>query len=308
MRIVGLSGGRRSGNNELMLKTALAAAKQVCGAELEIIRLQDLKLRDCIGCETCMRGLTTGGDGLCVVRDDDMPWFSAAVKEADALILATPIYDLIPTGTVVTLLNRVLGIGKEYQTYCRTHPKIGAAMALGGSDWVNLTEPLMDLTVRNLSKGSVIVDKFVVGHNPAPSMVVLDEAVLERAALLGRRVGEALMDREHAGFAGDSGVCPACHCNLLEPRGGARVGCPYCDAEGTAVIRDGSLVVEWDADKVRDNRFGPAGDAHHRADIPASHKKAGENRERIRQRVQELEDFDGVFVQPPKRDPSTTKE
>lgn len=108
MRIVGLSGGRRSGNNELMLKTALAAAKQVCGAELEIIRLQDLKLRDCIGCETCMRGLTTGGDGLCVVRDDDMPWFSAAVKEADALILATPIYDLIPTGTVVTLLNRVL--------------------------------------------------------------------------------------------------------------------------------------------------------------------------------------------------------
>lgn len=52
MRIVGLSGGRRSGNNELMLKTALAAAKQVCGAELEIIRLQDLKLRDCIGCET----------------------------------------------------------------------------------------------------------------------------------------------------------------------------------------------------------------------------------------------------------------
>ena len=215
MRIVGLSGGRRSGNNELMLKTALAAAKQVCGAELEIIRLQDLKLRDCIGCETCMRGLTTGGDGLCVVRDDDMPWFSAAVKEADALILATPIYDLIPTGTVVTLLNRVLGIGKEYQTYCRTHPKIGAAMALGGSDWINLTEPLMDLTVRNLSKGSVIVDKFVVGHNPAPSMVVLDEAVLERAALLGRRVGEALMDREHAGFAGDSGVCPSCHCNLL---------------------------------------------------------------------------------------------
>ncbi|MFR8331855.1 MAG: hypothetical protein ACLU9S_05405 [Oscillospiraceae bacterium] len=210
-----------------------------------------------------------------------------------------PIYDLIPTGTVVTLLNRVLGIGKEYQTYCRTHPKIGAAMALGGSDWINLTEPLMDLTVRNLSKGSVIVDKFVVGHNPAPSMVVLDEAVLERAALLGRRVGEALMDREHAGFAGDSGVCPACHCNLLEPRGGARVGCPYRDAEGTAVIRDGSLVVGVDADKVRDNRFGPAGDAHHRADIAASHKKAGENRERIRQRVQELEDFDGVFVQPP---------
>ena len=300
MRIIGLSCGRRNGNNELLLKTALTAAKETCGAQLEIIRLQELKLNDCIGCETCMRGLTTGGDGLCVIKNDDMGWFSAAVKEADAIVLATPIYDLIPTGTVITLLNRVLGIGKEYQTYCRSHPKIGAAMALGGSDWINLADPLMDLTVCNLSKGCTIVDKFVVGHNPAPSMVVLDEDVMDRAALLGRRVGEALLDREHAAFAGDSGVCPACRCNLLEPRGGARVGCPFCNAWGTVSVRDGELVVDWDADSLRDNRFGPAGDVHHRADIAASHKKAALNRDVIAERVKQLEQFDGTFVKPPR--------
>ena len=134
MRIVGLSCGRKNGNNELLLKRAMTEARRLSGAELEIVRLQELTIRDCVGCETCMRGLTTGGDGLCVIRDDDMGWLADTIKQADALLLATPIYDLIPTGTVVTLLNRVLGIGKEYQTYCRTHPKVGAAIALGGSD------------------------------------------------------------------------------------------------------------------------------------------------------------------------------
>lgn len=299
MRIIGLSCGRRNGNNELLLKHAMTQARAVSGAELEIIRLQDLELKDCIGCETCMRGLTIGGDGLCVVRDDDMGWLADRVKEADALILATPIYDLIPTGTVITLLNRVLGIGKEYQAYCRAHPKVGAAIALGGSDWINLAEPLMDLAVRNLSKGCIIVDKMVVGHNPAPAMVVLDDAAVERAQTLGRRVGSALLDREHAAFAGDPGICPGCHCSLLEPRGGDRVGCPFCDAEGTVEVTAGQLVIHWDEQSVKDNRFGPAGDVHHRADIAASHKKAHEHQALIRQRVSELEQFDGTFVKPP---------
>lgn len=299
MRIVGLSCGRKNGNNELLLKRAMTEARRLSGAELEIIRLQELTIRDCVGCETCMRGLTTGGDGLCVIRDDDMGWLTDTIKEADALILATPIYDLIPTGTVVTLLNRVLGIGKEYQAYCRAHPKVGAAIALGGSDWINLAEPLMDLTVRNLSKGCTIVDKMVVGHNPAPSMVVLDDDVMERAARLGRSVGSALLEREQAAYTGAPGACPACHCSLLEPRGGARVGCPFCDAEGTAEVVNGELIIHWDAQSVRDNRFGPAGDIHHRADIAASHKKAHENQPLIRQRVEELNQFDGRFLKPP---------
>lgn len=302
MRIVGLSCGRRNGNNELLLKRAMTQARIVSGADLEIIRLQELNLKDCIGCETCMRGLTTGGDGLCVVKDDDMGWLANTVKEADALILATPIYDLIPTGTVVTLLNRVLGIGKEYQAYCRAHPKIGAAIALGGSDWINLADPLMDLAVRNLSKGCIIVDKMVVGHNPAPSMVVLDDTAMERADLLGRRVGSALLDPQRAVFSGDAGICPGCHCNLLEPRGGDRVGCPFCDAEGTVQVQDGQMVIHWDEASVENNRFGPAGDIHHRADIATSHKKAHENQALIRQRVNALEQFDGKFIKPPAKE------
>ena len=87
MRIVGLSCGRKNGNNELLLKRAMTEAKRLSGAELEIVRLQELTIRDCVGCETCMRGLTTGGDGLCVIRDDDMGWLADTIKDADALLL-----------------------------------------------------------------------------------------------------------------------------------------------------------------------------------------------------------------------------
>ena len=48
MRIVGLSCDRKNGNNELLLKRAMTEAKRLSGAELEIVRLQELTIRDCV--------------------------------------------------------------------------------------------------------------------------------------------------------------------------------------------------------------------------------------------------------------------
>ena len=265
------------------------------------MRVHDLNLKNCVGCETCMRGLTTGGDGRCVFQDDDMGWLTQRIGQADGLIVTSPIYDLIPTGTMVNLVNRALGIGKEFQLSCRANPKVGAVISLGGSDWINLSEPIIDLTLCNLSKSAVVVDRLIVGHNPAPSMVVLDDAVMERARRLGRNVGEALLKRAAGapfGFVGDGGVCPVCHCNLLEMRGGSRVACPYCDARGTLAAVDGQVQVVWDADSLEKNRFTVYGETEHRKDIGLGHKKAAEHRDLIHARMAALEDFGGVFIRP----------
>ena len=96
LKLIGISAGRAKGNNEMLLRTALKSAKECCGAEVEMIRLHDLKIKDCIGCETCMRGLTTGGDGKCILRDDDFAWLSEAVKDADGLVLPQVVDCLIP--------------------------------------------------------------------------------------------------------------------------------------------------------------------------------------------------------------------
>lgn len=298
MKLVAISGGRRNGNNEMLLRAALQSVKEACGCEIRMIRIHDLNIKDCTGCETCMRGLTTGGDGLCVIGDDDLGWLKEAARDADGLIVAAPVYDLIPSGTMITLLNRVLGIGKEYQAHCRETPKIGAVISLGGSDWVNLSEPLVDLTLTNFSKGAIVVDRLIVGNNPAPSMVVLDDDVMARARLLGKRVAEGMLNSENAKFCGDSGVCPGCHCNLLEPRGGLNVGCPYCNSQGEIAVENGALRVHWDAKSVAENRFTYAGMVEHRTHIGQNHKKAAENRDEIQRRKALLEDFGGEILKP----------
>lgn len=301
MKILAISGGRAKGNNELLLRAALNAAREVCSAQVELVRLHDLNLKRCVGCETCMRGLTTGGDGKCVIRDDDMDWLTRRIGGADALLIASPVYDLIPTGSMINLVNRALGIGRQFQQDCRANPKVGAVIALGGSDWINLAEPIADLTLCNLSKSAVVVDRLIVGHNPAPAMVVLDDAVMERARLLGRRVAQALLKREAGqpfGYEGDAGVCPVCHCKLLELRGGDQVSCPYCDARGSLAAINSQIRVEWDPDSMEKNRFTVYGETEHRKDIGQGHRRAGENQALIQERARALDEFGGAVIRP----------
>ena len=50
MKVLGLSCGRRMGNSEVLLREALAETENR-GADIEIIRLGDLAVKPCTGCE-----------------------------------------------------------------------------------------------------------------------------------------------------------------------------------------------------------------------------------------------------------------
>ena len=301
MKILAISGGRAKGNNEMLLRAALKAAKEICNADIEVVRVHDLNLKLCSGCESCMRGLTTGGTGECVIKDDDLGWLKSKIATADGFIVTTPIYDLLPSASVINIVNRALGVGKEFQLACRANPKVGAVIALGGSDWINLTEPAIDLTLCNLSKSAVVVDRLIVGHNPAPSMVLADDEVMERARLLGRRVANALLKREKGetfGYEGEAGACPVCHIKLIEMNPDGSIKCPYCDAKGKFEVSDGKVQIVWDPESMEKHRFTVWGETEHRKDIAAGHKKAAMNKELINERKAELEDFGGVIIKP----------
>ncbi|CUN23187.1 NAD(P)H-dependent oxidoreductase [Eubacterium ramulus] len=275
MKTLLLSAGRKNGNNEILGKQALMQIQKKCGSEIQIIRLQDLHIEQCIGCESCMRSLVSGGDGKCIMKDkDDMAWLLEQVKDVDAIILSAPIYDLIPSGNMITLLNRVLGVGLEYRNMCKQQKKVGAVIAVGGSDWIDLTEPLITLSLINLCKGSIVVDRLIVGGNTAPSMVLLDDELMERAALLGDRVADALTDKKERFYKGEKGVCPSCHCNLLIPTGKNNVSCAFCAAKGKILSVSEELKIEWDQESIDHNRFTEAGEMQHQEDIRTANKKA----------------------------------
>ena len=115
---------------------------------------------------------------------------------------------------------------------CRAQKKVCAAIAVGGSDWIDFTEPVMNLVLTNLSKDAIVIDRLVIGGYTAPAMVLLDDDLLSRAAQLGSNMVNALLNKQNAQYQGPKGVCPGCHCNVIVPQNGLDVTCAFCKSRG----------------------------------------------------------------------------
>jgi len=91
MKIVAVLGSPRpQGNSAGLARQFLAAAREQ-GAEVQEYQLNQMTFRGCQGCLTCKTKSDT-----CVLEDDVAPVL-AAIKEAQVLVLASPVYygDLI---------------------------------------------------------------------------------------------------------------------------------------------------------------------------------------------------------------------
>ncbi len=85
MYVLGINGSPRiGGNTDILLDKALEGAKSK-GARTEKVILNTLKFSACQECED------VGDDGTCII-EDDMQTLYRKIEEADAIILASPIF------------------------------------------------------------------------------------------------------------------------------------------------------------------------------------------------------------------------
>jgi multimeric flavodoxin WrbA len=91
MKVMAFNGSprKKKWNTVTLLNSALQGA-QSTGAETELVQLYDLKFSGCISCFSCKR-LSRKKDGVCSVQDDLTPVLDR-VKQADALIIGSPVY------------------------------------------------------------------------------------------------------------------------------------------------------------------------------------------------------------------------
>ena len=89
--VLGLAGSpRRGGNSAILVDEALAGAREA-GASTEKVVLEGLAIRPCQNCDGCLH------TGVCII-DDDMQDIHHRLKEADRLVLSTPVFFLgLPT-------------------------------------------------------------------------------------------------------------------------------------------------------------------------------------------------------------------
>jgi len=100
MKITAVLGSpRKKGNSETLAEAFLEEAERL-GAKVERFRLSALTYQGCTACQACK---TTSEQ--CVLKDDLSPVLDALI-EADAFLLATPVYFLDMPSQVKALIDR----------------------------------------------------------------------------------------------------------------------------------------------------------------------------------------------------------
>lgn len=85
MKVIAFNGSpREEGNTEILLNEALKVIKEG-GHDVRVFRLNDMNIRPCQDCGGC------DATGVCVLSDD-MDAIYQAIREADRIILASPIF------------------------------------------------------------------------------------------------------------------------------------------------------------------------------------------------------------------------
>ncbi|HEX9999713.1 MAG TPA: NAD(P)H-dependent oxidoreductase [Actinoplanes sp.] len=247
MKVLGLSAGAAGGNAEILLATALDAARSSAGAEIELVRLLDLHIP-----------VEAGGD------DADLWWLWERLVECDGLLVSTPIMTRTVAARLKVVIDRLLGpnadaaiienlvalrrAGTEPAVPFRVdervlRPRVAGFLAVGGSltpQWRTLALPLLHSVA--FSMHIAVADQAVFGGAGTPRSILLDDDAPARAARLGANVASQLgRPFDEVAYLGEPGLCPMCHLSVIELDGTA-VACATCGCRGE--LRP-DLTVHW---------------------------------------------------------------
>ena len=99
MKAIGIVGSpRKNGNTEILTTHTLKAIAEE-GLDTELIRLAGLDIRPCNACMVCR------DEERCPIADDLFPLYTK-MKEAEAIILASPVYYGSATALIKALMER----------------------------------------------------------------------------------------------------------------------------------------------------------------------------------------------------------
>jgi len=120
MKAIGIVGSpRKGGNTEFLTRHTLKAIEEE-GLDTELISLAGLDIRPCNACMVCNEG------EQCPIDDDVWPIY-LKLKEADAIILASPVYYSSATALLKAFMERVGFTGRTNKVFKR---KVGGPLVV----------------------------------------------------------------------------------------------------------------------------------------------------------------------------------
>ncbi|KAI0593165.1 flavoprotein [Biscogniauxia sp. FL1348] len=298
MHILGLCNGSIHGNSEILLKAALEAAKELDSSiTVSWIHVPSVALprnHKPIKSDPSIipyrndddkTGKRANGNNNTPL--DDREAVFNAIMDADALIIASPVYSHSPAGTLKALADAILGpyadVSESYRIRAKQEsgqanghgssngngnpsaavpnprdlkPRVAGFIAVAGSapefpeQWTMALPAMHSVTYCMHAR---VVDQVVFpGFANAGAVLLEAERTVPRARTLGRRVASQMgKPYDEAAYLGpeEDGSCPYCHLLKLEFRDGNNVACVTCGAGGVLAVRpDGKIRPDWEED------------------------------------------------------------
>ena len=129
MKAIGIIGSPRvGGNTEILTKHTLKAIEEE-GLTTELIRLAGLDIRPCNACMVCK------SEEGCPIEDDLFPLYNK-MKEAEAIILASPVYFSAVPGLLKAFIERAGYIAKNNKAFVG---KVGGPLVVARRGGANFT-------------------------------------------------------------------------------------------------------------------------------------------------------------------------
>ncbi len=182
MKVVAFNGSpRKEGNTYHAIRLVVDELKKE-GIETEIVNVGNKRIRGCIACYQCSKNKNE----RCAIQDDEVNDWIQKMKEADGIILGSPVYYSAIAGTMKSFLDRaflVAGVNDRMLRY-----KVGASVVAvrrsGGiptfnqlNQYINYSEMLMPTS-----------NYWNVIHGTNPGEALQDEEGVQIMKILGKNM------------------------------------------------------------------------------------------------------------------------
>ncbi len=184
-KILIVKGSPRKNGNSAALADQVAAGAREAGAQVESFYLHGMDISPCDACEACQ----ASADAECIV-DDDMQLLYPKLREADAVVYASPIYWFTISAQLKLFMDRCYALGgDEVEDHALAGKRIGVVLTYGGDDpfdsgAINAIRTFQDV-FRYIP--AEIVD-IVYGCASDPGEIKANEDVMQKAYDLGRKL------------------------------------------------------------------------------------------------------------------------
>ncbi|MBP3271979.1 MAG: flavodoxin family protein [Ruminococcus sp.] len=176
MKVIMLNGSPKSNGNTAISLAEMGKIFDAEGIEYEVIQVGNKNVRGCIGCGRC------GELGKCVF-DDVVNEITAKLRDADGLVVASPVYYASANGTLISCLDRVF-----YSINADLRMKVGASVAVARRGGCSATFDMLNkyFTISGMPVASSQYWNSV--HGAAPGQAVQDDEGLQTMRTLARNM------------------------------------------------------------------------------------------------------------------------